>query len=247
VRGLWKEYSLLLRLGWEAARRGGNRAARVQFGFRLSRKLLQTGDQNGARTTLAEVATLVDPADEGLELAEMHSHRALICQLDRDEEGMLRALHESDRIRRRLNDRAGQALVKKLLGNVHLKRKEYVAARHAFEAVRTLLADHPDSKQLIEAEISLAAVELAEGQVDAAETRLKAARTRCQELRYDAGLPRVCLNLALVLERRKRSAEAAELAGEAARRAGETEPEVFQAASLTAARLRRQLGGEGSA
>jgi tetratricopeptide (TPR) repeat protein len=246
VAGLWKEYSLLLRLGWDAARHSGDRAARVRHGFRLTRKLLQTGDPTGARTTLAEVATLVDPSAETLEVAEMHSHRALVCQLDRDEEGMLHALHESGRIRKRLDDRAGQAVVEKLLGNIYVQRKEYAAARHAFEAVQILLADRPDSKELVEAETSLAAVDLAEGQVEAAEGRLRAARVRCQELRYEAGLPRVSLNLALVLERQKRLAEAAELAGEAARRAGETDRGIFEVARLTADRLRRQMDRENS-
>jgi tetratricopeptide (TPR) repeat protein len=150
---------------------------------------------------------------------------------------MLRELSESRRIRTALGDRAGLAVVEKQLGNLYLRRKDLAAARRAFTAAVDLLADQPLAKHRLEAAINLAVCDLTEGKLDAAEQALRQSLACCRAAGYDAGMPRAQLNLALVLERQGRLAEARDLASLAAQDAEGRDFAVARTAALVVARL----------
>jgi class 3 adenylate cyclase/tetratricopeptide (TPR) repeat protein/pimeloyl-ACP methyl ester carboxylesterase/DNA polymerase III delta prime subunit len=239
-RGYWKEYSFLLQLGFRVAGELSDPIARRRLGFRFARKSLQLGDASAARAALAEVETLIPATPESLERAELHSHRAIICEMDRDLAASLQELSESRRIRDALGDRTGVAIVQKLIGNVQVRRKEYGQARHAFEEAIELLADDPGSKHRIDASTTLALCDLATGSLEAAESRLRGAIADCDRFHYDAGRPRAMLNLALVLERRGPTREVLELANAAATAAEGTDPGLARFAERIASRLKDQ-------
>lgn len=237
ARGHWKEYAVLLRLGLEAAQRNDDRRARVRLGCRLARKLLQMADPQGARSALADVEGAVSASGDQLELAELHSHRALICEREGDADGAFRELQESLRIRGSAGDVVGVGVVEKLIGNLHLRRKQYREARAAYERALALPEDAAGAKHVIETQASVALCDLAEGALEAAEARLRSANERSEAVGYEAGRPRILLNLALVVERLGRPSEALSLAREAARRAEGNDAGVARAAVLVAKRL----------
>ena len=235
--GAWKEYSLLMRLGFDAARRTERRDARIGLGFRLTRKLVQMRDGDGARATLAELSALVT-SSETIERADLHSHQALVGQLEQDEERALRELQESARLRERLGDASGLVVVMNQIGNVHLRRRDVAEARHALNTAREGALVVGDDKQLIEADTSLALCEFAEGDLAGAQARLRSVLERCRQHGYAAGEPRAKLNLALVLEQRGELAEARRLVQEAVEESADGNVLVHRLASLVAGRLR---------
>jgi tetratricopeptide (TPR) repeat protein len=241
LHGRWKEYAILLRLGIEAAGRTGDRAAGTSLGFRLMRKALQMGDSQASRSALADVEATLGPVVESADLAELHSHRALLRMLDRDGPGALGELEESRRLRQASGDRSGLAVVDKLTGNIHIRLRQFGEARAALESAIAGFADDPESKHLLDAEISLALCDLEDSVLERAQARLGSAVVRCRALQYDAGLARATLNLALVVERLGRVEEALRLAENAAERALATDPNVAAAAKMLASRLRGRL------
>jgi hypothetical protein len=82
---------------------------------------------------------MISTIGDNIEQAEPHSHRAFVQQQEGDEDAALRELIESRRIRQGLGDKAATAVMVKLLGNLHLKRKQYHEARFAWEPALTLL------------------------------------------------------------------------------------------------------------
>ncbi len=233
--GFWKEYCVLLRLGFAAARDSG--APFANLGFRLVRKALQTGDTATAREVLADLEGRIEGTGDTPLQAELHSHRAMLLEQQRKPDSSLRELLESVRIRKSLGDKDGVAVMQKLLGNHYLRRRDYALAREAFNHTVEQFRDQPRSKERIEAEISLGLCDMADGDLEAAERRLRAAREECGRAGYPAGLPRACLNLASVVEKQGRSGEALELARQAADFAGRTDPAIANAAHLLIARL----------
>jgi hypothetical protein len=236
VRGLWKEYSLLLRLELEAARAAGDRPGCVALGLRMTRKLAQTGDPDGARHALEEAEALADPSFLRQQ-AELHSHRALLCGVRRDDVGALKEYLESRRLHIEAGDPIGQAAVEVQLGKLHLMRRDLPAARAAFAATHELLAAQPQAKPRLEAAISLAVCDLWEGNLEAAERALRDILQACLAVGYEAGQVRARLNLALTLERLSRPAEALELARQVVLEAAGKDFAVARTAELMVARL----------
>jgi hypothetical protein len=236
VRGRWKDYSLLLRHALAAAQATGDTPLRVRLGCRLTRKLIQMGDPNGARAALREVEKEGGTLGATLEQAELHSHRGITLELDRDEAGALRELQESKRLRAILGDRPGLAAVENLIGNLTMRRGDPAGARQCFEAALALLSED-ELKQRTEVETSLGLCDLIDGNVEGAERRLQAVVDVCRRGDISATLPRALLHLAMAQVRCERQAEALGHAREAAQRAKDMFPAVFQAAELLRQRL----------
>lgn len=249
VRGYWKEYSLLLRLGIAAAKQVGDAGASFQLNCRLGRKLLQMSDVAGARAALAEAENYSGAESNTLGLAEIHSHRALLYTLDGRQAEALEELGESRRIRKALGDQKGLAMVDQLTGNVHLARREYQQALDAHLAALASLASEKVSKEFLDVQMNVALCERMIGRLEEAEKRLLSVVEQCKALRYDAGLPRALYGLALIAETRGHSIRALELARSAAHSARMTDHLVASEASMLANRLEmmatyRQRGKE---
>jgi tetratricopeptide (TPR) repeat protein len=234
-RGYWKEYSVLLRAGIDAAAALGDRHAQVVLGCRLARKLPQMGDLPGAHAVLSSVEAVASEGDDD-ERAEVYSHQALLHDLDGDDEAALRDLAKSRAIRQARGDREKLLVVEKLIGNILMRRKEYPAARVAYEAALAIPDVNPDGKDRLDAIVGLARCDLAEDRPEDAEERLRSVIYRMEAIQYDAGLPRGQLTLALTLERLGKNDEAMRLARRAAE-AKRTDPDVTRAADMLAWRL----------
>ncbi len=257
-RGFWKEYSVLVQLAHDAARDDRDVAVQFRLGCRLVRKRVQLGDGEAAREALAELERLVGPSAGGWERAELHSHRALLHQLDRDEAAVERELAASRQLRDALGDRPGVAMLDKQLGHLLLRRQELGAAALRLATARAGFAALGDVKNRLDADTSLALCELRTGSPEQAETRLLAVVAECRGAGFEAGLPRALFHLCLAAEKRGRPAEALEHAREVARLA-EASGNVLMAqmAAVAASRLaespvgaadaeRRRSDGDGS-
>lgn len=236
VRGCWKEYSLLLRVGAEATANLHDEVAQFRLKCRLARKLLQMGEEAEAQALLREIEKYKIVDARTLDSAEAHSHRALLYAMDGEYEDALRELEESRKIRLVLDDREGLAIADNLAGNIHLQRKEYVRARQAYVAALASFTEE-GSRYLVDAETGLALCDIGEGLPEEAEARLRQAMIHCRQLNYDTALSRVLYQLAQVLESRGQSAEAAGFAREAAEMAQTTDGRLALAALLFAQRL----------
>lgn len=237
IRGHWKEYSILLRLGIEAAEHLNNQLMKFRFNCRLARKLLQMGDATGARLMLTEVGNYSGAQKGTLDDAELRSHRALLYSLDGKDSEALEELKESRRIRHELSDREGLAVVELLIGNINLRAKEVKQARRAFESALSFLSDTPQSRQQVDVEANLALCDMMDDKLDSAESRLRHLIGRCHDLNYNAGLPRVLFYLALVLDRRGQWVDAAKCAQSAAAKFEHTDQRLARAADALAQRL----------
>lgn len=237
MRGYWKEYSLLLRVGVEAAERLNDEVAKFRLSCALARKLLQMGEGVEAHALLKEIEKYQGAEDDSLDRAEAHSHRALLYTMEGDEASALRELAESRRIRTALGDSQGLALTEILTGNIYIRRREYPQARQAYEAALGYFGDK-GSRYIVDVETSLAVCDFAEGLTNDLETRFRKAMAQCQQLNYYSALPRVLYYLALVLESSGRSVEAADLAREAAEKGKTTDQRIAMAAHMLAERLK---------
>jgi tetratricopeptide (TPR) repeat protein len=235
TRGRWKEYAVLLRLAVRAAAALDRRATQVELGCRLSRKLLQMGDADGGRAALRDVEQVVGPDGDTLEHAELYSHRALFTWSD-DDGLALREFERSRSIREANGDRSGLVVVNKLIGNVHLRRGEYDAARSAYERGLAIEPIAERENHRLETETCLAFCDLNDGHPELAEHRLRDVIARMQELHYVAGQPNALFGLALALERRSDD-DAALAAARQALAAATAEPHVARAAELLVWRL----------
>ena len=239
LRGAWKEYALLLRLGLEAAEATQRREVLVELGCRLARKLPQMGDPAGGREALRRVEELIGADGDTLEHAELYSHRALLSWVD-DDELALQELVRSRTIRQAHDDKAGLVVVWKLIGNVLLRRREYAAARAAYEEALAVGPAAGLEKHRLDAETSLAFCDLGEGRPEEADVRLRGVIGRMHELRYDVGQLRALFGLALALERRGDAVQALATAREAASFA-EAEPDLARAVEMLAWRLETDM------
>jgi tetratricopeptide (TPR) repeat protein len=242
VRGHWKEYALLLRHSLEATRQGGDAPAHFRLACRLTRKLVQMGEWAGAKAALAEAEAQPLPPGDCLERAELHSHRAIVRELDRDEGAALRELEESRRLHLALGSWAGLAAVENLMGNLYVRRWDYTTARRHFESALSLL-DANDVKLGAEVETSLALCDLAAGQAVTAETRLRSVLERCRAGGFTAGVPRALLHLALATARLGRTEEARGWARQAAEEAKDIFPAVVRASEYLLSSLEKQSAG----
>jgi tetratricopeptide (TPR) repeat protein len=235
-RGYWAEYAVLLRAGIRAGAELGDRHAQVELGCRLTRKLPQMGDLLGAHAALSDVERVVADGDTD-EHAELYSHRALLYDLEGDDDAALGDLARSRAIWYARGDGEKSLIVEKLIGNILMRRKEYPKARAAFEAALAIHGVEPDGKDRLEAMVGLARCDLAEDRPEHAEARLLKVIERMRAVRYDAGLPKALLTLALSLERMARDDEASEAARQAATATG-TDPDVIRAAHMLEWRLK---------
>lgn len=242
IRGHWKEYSLLLRLGIEAAEQLGDSLMRFRLNCRLARKLLQMGEESDARLILGELETYAGAQKGTLDDAEVHSHRALLYSLDGNDSKALEELRKSLQIRQELGDREGLAVVETMRGNVHLRAKEIKQARHAFTNALSLLSNTSPPKQKIDIEANLSLCDLADNKLKTAESRLRKLIEQCHSLHYSVALPRVLFSLAIVLERSRQWVEAAECAKSASAKAEATDPRLARAATALAQRLKTMHG-----
>jgi tetratricopeptide (TPR) repeat protein len=239
LRGQWKEYAVLLRLGLQAAAILGRRETQVDFGCRLARKLPQMGDPLGGREALRHVEQLIGTEGDTLEHAELYSHRALVCWADDDEEA-IRELVRSRSIREAHGDRAGLVVVYKLIGNVYLGRGDYQKARAAYEEGLAIEPVAGREKHRLESEMCVALCDLNEGQPGLAEQRLRGVVERMRRLRYDAGQPKALFGLALALERLGEPDQALAAAREAVSLAT-GDPQVARAVEVLAWRLETSM------
>jgi tetratricopeptide (TPR) repeat protein len=239
LRGQWKEYAVLLRLGLQAAAILGRRETQVDFGCRLARKLPQMGDPLGGREALRHVEQLIGTEGDTLEHAELYSHRALVCWADDDEEA-IRELVRSRSIREAHGDRAGLVVVYKLIGNVYLGRGDYQKARAAYEEGLAIEPVAGREKHRLESEMCVALCDLNEGQPGLAEQRLRGVVERMRRLRYDAGQPKALFGLALALERLGEPDQALAAAREAVSLAT-GDPQVARAVEMLAWRLETSM------
>ena len=234
--GLWKEYTALVRVGLQAAAELADVAVQVELGSRLARKLRQMGDVEGAYEVLLGLEEIIGADGDSLEHAKLYDHRALLRGLDDDPDGALADLLRSREIRERRGDMEGLVVVHKVIGNLHLRRHDHAAARQAYEAALSLPRTEANEKHRLEAEMSLAVCDLGADRPGEAEARLRHVIERAGQRRYQAGLARAHVTLALALERQGRSDEAL-AAARAAVAAAPADPDISRAAELVAWRL----------
>ncbi len=243
-RGFWKEYSALVQLAHDTARDDGDRPAQFRLGCRLLRKRVQMGDGERAHTVLAELEGLVDASAGERERAELHSHRALVHQIDHDEAAVERELGASRALREASGDLPGMAMIDKQLGHLLLRRNELSAAAERLAMASAGFAAANDVKNRLDAETSLALCELRTGAAEQADTRLRSVVAECRSAGFEAGLPRAVFHLCLAADKRGRVAEALEHACEAARLAEASGNVVIaQMATVTAGRLAESPAG----
>lgn len=216
-RGYWKEYAALVQLAHDAARDHGDRAAQFGLACRLLRKQVQTGEGERARSRLAELEELIAVSANDRQRAELHSHRALIHQMDHDEAAVEHELGASRRLREAVDDRPGMAMIDKQLGHLLLRRRQFPASAQRLSDASQAFASLGDVKNHLEAETSLALCEFRTGALEAADARLRRTVDACRGRGYQAGLPRALLHLCLVAEKRGHVAEAIRHADEAIR------------------------------
>jgi tetratricopeptide (TPR) repeat protein len=235
ARGLWKEYAVLLRIGFRAAATAESEKDAVDLGCRLTRKLLQMGDPEGAGEALDEVGRLIGTEGDSPLHAELFSHRALLSWTA-DDEAALEHLGRSRAIREAHRDQAGLLVVCKLIGNIHLARGEYAAARAAYEEGLAIDPAEVEETDRLETETCVAFCDLNQGEARVAADRLRYVIRRMRELRYLAGQPNALLGLALALEGLDQPGEALTAAREAlSLRAGD--PQVARAVEMLTWRL----------
>jgi tetratricopeptide (TPR) repeat protein len=237
LRGFWKEYCLLLKLGIEAASAMHDRPLAVALRLRLARKSLQTHDLAEGRAALTAAEDAIGADGDTPEHALLYSHKASFAEIDGDPRRAFGLLDRSRAILRVHGDTRGLALIEKLSGNIHLRLRDRAGARQAYEAALGLLADAPDSKDAIEALMGAAQCDMEDGHPHAAEARLRDALARCRATGYSAGVPRALVTLASALEKLGRVDEALRVGREAVQAAKGLGPVLASAAGMLVWRL----------
>jgi tetratricopeptide (TPR) repeat protein len=235
--GFWKEYCLLLRIGIEAAVATGDRPLQSALRLRLARKSLQTGDLGEGRSALAAAEAALGCQGDTLEHAELFSHMASFAEIDGDPQRALELLGRSRAILSSHGDKRGLALIEKLGGNIHLRLKDRAGARRCYEAVLSLLAEEPDSRDAIEALMGVALCDLHDERHEMAEARLTEALARCRATGYWTGVPRALITLASSLENQGRLEEALRVGREAVDAATGLGPALTSSAAMLVWRL----------
>lgn len=224
IRGYWKEYFLLLKLAFEAGKSTGDVETAVRAGFRIIRKSIQTSDMDLGKSFLNRVERVVENSRDQMARAELCSHRALLKEMEGDYSTALTHLAESRSIRQSIGDRQGIGIVEKLIGNIALRKKDYLQARESYGAALAQLESIVSSsseKEIIEIETSLSLCDLREKHIRHAENRLREMEKRCQQIGYHAGLPRIYYNLSLAFQSKGNIEQAikyAEMSRESAKR-----------------------------
>jgi nucleoside phosphorylase/tetratricopeptide (TPR) repeat protein len=230
-RGLWKEYTVVLRNGIDAAARE-HRSDWVRLSCQLSRKLLELGEQPAAREVLDVAAR--DVRDGSTEHAWVLSHEAMFRE-QADPAGALSDLTRSLAIHHDLGNQADEALGWKILGNFHLRHRSIPDARMRYDGALERFPEQA-ARHRIDIAASLALCHLTDADPGSARDRLDAALAAAEAAGYLAGRAQILLNLALVTER---LGDRATAIGYAMRAASETfgNPRVIAAAAAVARRM----------
>jgi tetratricopeptide (TPR) repeat protein len=241
VRGFWKEYWLILRLIFEAAKELNDVPAFTLSGFRIIRKSFQVKDLQFGRQILAELENTLEIAPDTRLQAEFLSHKALFTEQDDQIQAALEELQESLRIYQNLNENESMSLVLKLMGNIYVRQHETSKARESYNLALSQLGHKEQlSKHAIEVELSLALCDYTEREFDIAQNRLRENIKKCREIGYLAGMPRAYYFLALVLESQNQYDEALHFAKMAAELALKTERSVAAGARVLIWKIKNQ-------
>lgn len=242
--GFWKEYVLLARALISAADHLRDEAARVGLRVRVSRKLGQLGDTRTAWDLVREAetvtSTLVSPSLHG----DLAGLRAFLAYLQGDDKSTLRELKGCVELRTRDGDAGGLLIAHKLEGNVHLRRGKYKKAEAAYRAALGAGGDEADARHRLDAETSLAICEFQQENSEEAVLRLERVVREMRALSVHSDLPRALHALALVYERQGLSAQALEVARQAAL-AQANDPAVRAAVNRLVWRLENLRPGSG--
>ena len=227
LQGFWKEYRLILRITYEAAKLKSDTTTLAAMGLRIVRKSFQIRDMQSGRQALSELQNILEALPDSRLSAELLSHQALFTELDGDPEGALAQLQSSLEIYKKLGDTGSMSIIQNLIGNIYLRKKEIAEARESYEAALRHYIDEPKpSKQRLEVEISIAVCDFIERKLEDAQARLRDVIENCKKTGYLAGLPRAYYFLALVLDQENRSDEALRFAEFAAELALKSEQSI---------------------
>ncbi len=243
MRGFWKEYWLILRISFDAAKRINQLNIFSKIGFRIARKSLQIHDIDTGSQVLSDVERVIGVDGNTMEHAEFWSHKALFTELTGYTENAKEELLKSLQIRESLYDAEGIAVIQKLLGNIHLRLKESDIARQYYESALISINENTSQfKHIIEVETSLALCDLIDNKLESAESTLRKVIQNCKSKGYLAGLSRAYYNLALVLDRQKRVAEAFYYAEIASKEALKTDKDIILGSGILMWRLKNLKG-----
>lgn len=244
LQGFWKEYRLILRTTYEAAKLQNDLTTLADVGFRMVRKSFQIRDMQSSRQTLSELENILEPNPDLRFSAEILSHRALFTEQDGDIEGALDQLQRSFQIYKDLGDKESMFTIQNLMGNIFLRRRDIATARQSYETA--LAQDNEEtipSKHILDVRTNIAVCDFIEKKLDDAEISLRDIITRCKETGYLAGLPRVYYFLAQVMDLKNQDDEALSFAELAVELALKSEQSVTRGAQLLIWKIHNQSFG----
>jgi tetratricopeptide (TPR) repeat protein len=240
-QGFWKEYRLILRITFEAAKQVKDQNAIATTGLRIVRKSFQLRDMQSSRQTLTELENTLQVVPGTQLFAELLSHRALFTEMDGNSKGALDELNESFQIHKKLGNTESVSVIQNLIGNIHLRQKEITKARKSYKMA---LLQHDDdqilSKHALEAETNIAVCDFIEKKLNNAQARLRSIIEKCHTTGYLAGLPRAYYFLALVLDLDNQLEDALHFAELAADLAPKSEHFITRGAQLLIWKIKDQ-------
>jgi tetratricopeptide (TPR) repeat protein len=238
IRGFWKEYCLINRLIFMAAKETGNKELMTSVGFRIVRKSFQVKDIATGRQVLLDLEAL--NLEEGThDYADLLSHKALFSERDGDFELALDQLDESLDVRQKLGDAEGCALVNKLIGNIYIAQNNPEKAYQFYNSALSILNKSTSSYKLkIEIQTSLGLCDLKRREYENTELSLKDVIQKCKKFSYEAGLPRAYYTLALTFEHQGKLVDAIEYATRAIKSAMHIDQEIAVKSTILLWRLK---------
>ncbi|NJC95937.1 MAG: hypothetical protein C3F07_08880 [Anaerolineales bacterium] len=244
LQGFWKEYRLILRTTYEAAKSQNNPVTLADIGFRIVRKSFQIRDMQSGRRTLSELENIQKENPDLRLSAEILSHRALFTEQDGDVEGALDQLQRSFQIYKDLGDEESMFTLQTLIGNIFLRQKDIARARQSYETAlaQDNMAAIP-SKHILDVKTNIAVCDYIEEKLDNAEVSLHDIIRMCKETGYLAGLPRVYYFLAQVMDRKNQDKEALRFAELAVELALKSEQPIARGAQLLVWKINNRGSG----
>lgn len=241
LQGFWKEYRLILRITYDAAKLKHDTTTLAAVGFRIVRKSFQIRDMHSSRQTLIELEKVLETASDPKIAAELLSHQALFTELDGDSQTALDQLQKSFQIHMDLGDEESMSTIENLIGNIHLRKKEISKARQKYESALQLLGKKQMlSKKILEVETNIAVCDFLEKRLDEAHAKLMDIIEGCKETGFLAGLPRSYYFLAQVLDQQQQYMEALRYAKLAAELASNTEYYIIAGADVLNWKIKNQ-------
>ena len=215
MAGIWKEYSAILSLSIKAAVAQCDINKRVLLSCRLARKHYQLDNYEGARQLIEECKLLVSENDLSILHATIQSHQIYLFDQNQYPARVLRALHKSRTIYKKLKNDSGMRTIERLIGQLYLRCKNHRNARNAYLKALKYFTANDITKEKIEIELDLALCDLETGYIKDAEQQLLVAIEHCNAIGYQAGLPRAFLILSKTLDSLARYEEALNAANQA--------------------------------